>query len=102
MIETYDLTNPAKPTIGKDPQAVLDYAENWTAWLAAVNDTLASVSVVAESPLVVFGVATFVGGVVTAIIGGGLAGRIHRVTFTIVTTAGRTDQRSIYLRVWNR
>ena len=98
MIETYDLTNPAKPTIGKDPQAVLDYSENWTEWLAASNDTLASVSVEAESPLVVFGAATFIGGVVTAIIGGGLAGKLHRVTFTILTTSGRTDQRSIYLR----
>ena len=98
MIDTYDLTNPSKPTIDKDPQAVLDYAENWTAWLSAVNDTLASVSVVVELPLVMFGAATFIGGVVTAIIGGGLAGKLHRVTFTILTTSGRTDQRSIYLR----
>ena len=102
MIETYDLTNPSKPTIGKDPEAVLDYSENWAAWLAGVNDTLLTVTVAVELPLVLFGAATFDGGVVTAIIGGGVAGRIYRVTFSITTVGGRTDQRSIYLRVWQR
>lgn len=102
MIETYDLTNPEKPTIVKDPQAVLDYSASWAAWLAGVNDTLVSAAVTAETPLVVQGDVTFSAGVVTAMIGGGALNKLHRVTFSIFTAAGRADQRSIYLRVRDR
>lgn len=99
MIETYDLSNPLKPTIGKDPDAVLDYSENWAAWLAQITDTILSVTVDAESPLIVQGEPTFGGGVVSAMIGGGTLGKTHRVTFTIFTAGSRKDQRSIYLRM---
>ena len=104
MIETYDLTNPDKPTINKDPGATLDYAENWGAWLALAGDALASATVVAEEPLVVLGAPTLINGVVTAIITGGTPGKLHRVTFSIITVGPpvRIDQRSIYLRVRER
>ncbi len=101
MTETYDLTNPNKPTIDKDPNATLDYSESWAAWLALAQDTLLSASVLADAPLVVMGPPTIANGIVTAILSGGTAGQTHRVTFTIVT-ASRTDQRSIYLRMRER
>lgn len=40
MAETFDLTNPLKPTIIKDPNAVLDYTIDLTEWCDAAGDTL--------------------------------------------------------------
>lgn len=102
MIETYDLSNPDKPTINKDPQAVLDYGRRWNAWLALANDTILSASVAADAPLQVQGDVTVGDGVVSAMIGGGTPGQTHRVTFTVNTSSGRTDQRSIFLRIKDR
>ena len=48
--ETYVVTGTgadAKNTIVKDPNAVLDYTFDWSEWLDAITDTLASQSIVA-------------------------------------------------------
>jgi hypothetical protein len=41
MTDTYDLTNPVKPTITKDPDATLDYTFDWTDWLDDIYDNIA-------------------------------------------------------------
>ena len=102
MIETYDLTNPERPTIVKDPDATLDYSQRWTEWLAMVSDSIISASVQADAPLIVVGGAEIDGGIVSAMISGGTPLQVHRVTFTIVTSGGRTDQRSLFLRIRQR
>ena len=102
MIETFDLSNPDKPTIKKDPQATLDYSERWTDWLAAVSDNIASATVTCPDAALTIAAPVLVGGVVSAMIGGGTLDATHAVVFTIVTTGGRTDQRTIYLKIRNR
>ena len=98
---TYDLTNPLRPTILKDPLANLDYSFDWTAWLAAIGgDTIAAVVALgADAPSVTLGSPLVAGGVVTVFIAGGTLGLTHRITCAIRTVGGRTDERSIYLKM---
>lgn len=107
--DTYDiLTNPAKPTILKDPNAILDYSEDWTAWLFDIADTISSAEIIfqegggltldpAHSAPIVSG-----GTIVTAWLAGGVAGITEQATFRITTAAGRVDDRSIFLKIKER
>jgi hypothetical protein len=101
IVNTY--TAGDKPTILHDPDANLDYSEDWSAWLAEIvgGDTIADALILPESPLVL-GSQSISGGVVTAWISGGEAGNTYRVVFRITTAAGRIDDRSIYLKVKDR
>ena len=103
MIDTYDLTVPSKPTIDKAIGATLDYSQTWKEWLTQVGDTIASVSVDVEpTGLVKESDPVFSDGVVSVMLSGGILNKIYRVIFTIITAAGRKDQRSIYIRIVNR
>jgi hypothetical protein len=89
----------------KDPEAVLDYAIDWGAQYLGDGDLLAS-SDWSVSPDEPDGVA-IVGGsfddrISTVQAGGGIAGRIYRLANRVVTQSGRTDERSIMLRVEKR
>lgn len=99
MTETYDTTNPDQPTIDKDPDAVLDYSWNWEGWLN--GDTISSRTITADSGITVDS-SQVVGDVVTAILSGGTVGKTHRVRCRIVTAAGLTEDRSIFLRIVER
>lgn len=82
----------------KDPDAVLDYSWDWLDWLGL--DTIAS------SALDVGGLtevsSAHAAGVVTAVLSGGLVGKTYAVRCRIVTTAGRTDDRTIFITVRQR
>lgn len=80
----------------KDPDAVLDYAWNWTAWLA--GDTIASYTLdVPEGLTLESDSAT--SSAVTAWLSGGVAGQSYAVTCHIVTAAGREDDRTVVISV---
>ena len=88
--------------IEKDAAAVLDYANDWTAWLAAsATDTIATstwtiqTGLTSSSPVVAAGVTSL-------FISGGTAGTTYTITNKIVTTGGRTDQRSFRVVVKDR
>jgi hypothetical protein len=89
-----------KPQFEKDPHATLDYAWDWSAWLAN-GETIQDAEVLApyglnvEAPVVE-------NGKVTAWISGGVEGRQYTVTCRVTTSAGRVDDRSILLVVENR
>lgn len=100
MADTYDLTNPAKPSITKDPNAVLDYSLDLAAWLTDIADTLTSLTVTASGCTV--DSSTISGTKCIAWISGGVAGETGTVTFRFVTTGGRTDDRTIYLKMKER
>lgn len=100
MADTYDLTNPAKPSITKDPNAVLDYSIDLAAWLTDVSDTLASVAVTTSGCTV--DSSTTSGTKCIAWVSGGVAGETASVTFRFTTTGGRTDDRTIYLKIKER
>lgn len=97
----------------KDPAAVLDYRFDWkpltnaqdnaiSDWLAS-TETISSHSVTASTGLTVD--SSELASTNTAVIAwlsGGTAGRTYRVTCQIVTSAGRTDERSITIQCVNR
>lgn len=87
-----------KATIIKDPQAVLDYPFDWTAWLTPLSDTILSVAFTltgggtvlrqTNSPMIA-----------VAWISGGTAGSTLALTCKITTVGERTDERTVYLKV---
>jgi len=101
MTDTYDLTNPDKPKIVKDPDAVLDYTFDWTAWLDDVADSIATRTVLVPIGITLDSNA-IAGKKVIAWLSGGGAGQTYQVTCRITTAGGRTDDRSIFVKVKDR
>jgi hypothetical protein len=99
---SFVIRNRDQPTIVKDPNAVLDYSWDWAAWLAEVpGDAIASYDVTVESGITLQSDAV-AGAIVTAWIAGGTAGQRLSATCRIVTTDGRTDDRSIWFDLRER
>lgn len=93
-------------TFMHDPQAVLPYAWDWTAWLAAEgSDTIAAATVavvgdgltLADDPPVAVTTTR-----VTAWLSGGTAGDDVDVRCHITTDGGREDERTITIKVRDR
>jgi hypothetical protein len=88
----------------KDPEATLDYSVDWGADYLA-GDVLTESSW-AVSPAEVGGVSIVSSRFdllqSTVEVGGGIAGRIYRLTNHVMTAEGREDSRSIMLRVEER
>jgi len=84
----------------KDPDAVLDYMFDWTDWLAS-GETIISHTITAETGIVVDS-STESAGKVTVWLSGGTAGENYKVACLIVTSAGRTDERTIWIKVVER
>lgn len=88
----------------KDPQAVLDYSVDWgTEYL--LGDLIADSqwSVEPDEPAGVMIVGNdFDATTSTVKAGGGLPGKLYRLVNDVVLQSGRTDRRSVVLRVENR
>lgn len=91
----------------KDPSAVLDYTWDWNSttapggpWLAA-GETISSHTVTVPAGITKTD-ETITGGKITAWIAGGTVGNIYPMVCRIVTSAGRTDERTIRLRIVER
>lgn len=98
--ETYAVDSAGRATIIKDPQAVLDYSFDWAAWLTLISDTIASASFTVTSGAV--NSSNVVGAVATAWVSGGVIGTVITLTCHIVTTGGRIDERSVFIKVKER
>lgn len=100
--ETFVIDSRGRATMDKDPNAILDYSWDWTAWLSALNgDTISSATVSVTGGLTVGTVghdATFV----TAWLSSGTVGVRATATCRIVTVGGRTEDRTIYLYIRER
>lgn len=103
MAETFDTTIKDKPTITKDPNAVLDYVLDLTDWLALNGDALQSVSVVVTEGLTVVQ-AQIVGTTIVVWLSGGNVGKKATATihFTTNSTPQRQDDRTLYFKIKNR
>jgi hypothetical protein len=89
----------------KDPEAVLDYAIDWGAQYLDEGDLIAdsSWSVDPDEPGGVSVVGSDFADTVSKVqAGGGVPGRLYRLANLVVTQSGRTDERSIMLRVEKR
>ncbi len=100
MTTTFDLTNALKPTILKSLGTALEYSWDWSEWLARVNDSLASATVINVVGITV-GLVTVAGAVVTAIVSAGTVGT-GSATCRIVTAGGRIEERTMYFKVVQR
>mgnify|MGYP003594344428 FL=1 len=83
----------------KDPDAVLDYEWDWSAWLG--TDTIASHTVTAATGLTV-DTSEATSTAVTAWLSGGSVGMSYAVTCHVVTAAGREDDRTVTVTVMER
>lgn len=84
----------------KDPSAVLDYAWDWTGWLAA-SETITTAVITTEIGLTKDS-QSIAAGVVTAWLSGGTAGENYDVACLITTNQGRVDERTLRIRVTQR
>lgn len=83
-----------------DPDSVLDYSVDWTAWLAE-GETITSYTFTADTGLTVVSDSE-ADGVVTVWLTGGTAGRRYKVECQVTTDQDRTDERSFFLKVVDR
>ena len=97
LLRTFQVDAVDKIIVVKDSNARLDYSLNWTDYFVDISDSIASFTILAEN--VIVNSFYFNGAVTTAWISGGIAGDKVQVTFRIVTTNGRIDDRSIYLKI---
>jgi len=84
----------------KDPDAVLDYAFDWSDWLGS-GETIETVTITVSSGITKDS-DTESDGVVIIWLSGGTAGTSYTVACKIVTSSSRTDERSITIMVINR
>ena len=84
----------------KDPSAVLDYVFDWTGWLAT-GETITDYTITADTGIAVDS-STEDAGKVTVWLSGGTAGENYKVACLITTSAGRTDERTIWIKVVER
>ena len=92
----------------KDPSAVLDYVFDWTEWLAT-GETIAVDSETGEKLITITadtGITvdswTESDGKIIVWLSGGTAGINYKIACKITTSAGRTDERTIWIKVANR
>jgi hypothetical protein len=88
-------------TFTKDPDAVLDYSVDWSAWLA--SDQIATSKWLLEEGALIEQVSdTKTATKTTVWLRGGQKGTTYLVTNRIVTLGGRTDDRTISVKVEDR
>lgn len=84
----------------KDPSAVLDWMFDWTDWLAS-GETIISHTITVDTGITNDS-STEDDGKVTVWLSGGTAGENYKVACLIETSVGRTDERTIWIKVVNR
>ena len=82
----------------KDPNAVLDYKWDWTQWLSS-GDTITSGVVSITDGDVAINSQSNTTTTVTAWISGGTASTEAHLNARVVTAQGRTDDRTIVLKI---
>ena len=87
----------------KDPQSVLDYAVDWSSWLAS-GDTITSSSWSVSGPdsALVIDTDTNDDSSATVWLSGGSIALTYKVVNRVVTDQGRTDDRTIEIEIKNK
>jgi len=86
----------------KDPGAVLDYSIDWGAGYLQSGETLSSSIWTIFPADMTQNSASNAAGVTSITVSGGAVGQIYQLTNRITTSQGRTDERSITVRVEHR
>jgi len=88
----------APPFFMKDPNAVLDYKWDWSSWLTS-GDTITTANVTIASGDVTINSQSNTTTTVTAWISAGTVGTEATLTARVTTAQGRTDDRTITLKI---
>lgn len=96
--DTYVIGPTGKYTIQKDPDATLDYPFDWSQYLAPLADSIASVTWITSAGLTQSN-PTHTPTKATIWLSGGVLGATEQCTCRITTAGGRTDDRTIYLKI---
>jgi len=88
----------------KDPDAIIDYVFDWTKSYLLVSEIITSSSwfILPQGTvgdLTMGTIPPIVSGVASAFVSGGIPGKVYRLTNRITTDQGRTDDRTITIRV---
>jgi hypothetical protein len=94
-------TNKTKPTGIKDPDAILDYPIDYSAWLLDLNDTYYAHTTSVTGGITV-DASSYLGGCIIPMISGGNVGETASFTIHIITTGGREDDRTFWLNIVER
>lgn len=81
----------------KDPDAILDYTVDWSSWLGG-TDTIASSTWTVPTGLTKT-TDTMTGTSATVWLSGGTLNETYQVTNEIVTVGGRTEDRTIIIKM---
>jgi hypothetical protein len=84
----------------KDPNAELDYAFDWSDWLET-GETISSHTITVSTGITKDSDSE-TDGIVTVWLSGGTAGNWYTVACKVVTSASRTDERTMDIQVKNR
>jgi hypothetical protein len=104
-VDTYTILSNGRPVIPKDPNAILDYTFDWTPYLTDLGDTIASVAWVLDASLAKVNETHDTMHAVVWVSGGTVPVAPPNqvpVTCRITTAGGRTDDRTIYLKIADR
>lgn len=95
----FDEVNGGRPTVDKDPNAVLDYEWDLSAWLARDGNAVSSYSLIAVG--VVVDSHSEASGVIKAWVSGGQVGAAASVTCRVTTnsTPPRVDDRTLWFNI---
>ena len=87
-------------TFLKDPDAVLDFSFNWSAWLST-DETISAYTITAGSGITKDSDSES-DGIVTVWLSGGVVEMVYEIACKIETNQGRTDERTLAVRVSER
>ncbi len=91
----------------KDPSATVDYGIDWGAGYLSENEAINNSSwdifpKEEDGDLMVHNVPDFSGTQTSIFIKGGIIRKIYRLTNRIITSAGRSDERTIIIKIGER
>lgn len=89
----------ALKTFPKQPAERQDYDISFVDWLNSLTDTIATVTVVADTGITLETNFSHSAGIVKCWLLGGADGTIYTVTATVTTTGGRVKQAEIRIKV---
>lgn len=91
-------------TFKKDPDATLDFAVDWSAWLLPFADSISTVQWIPSSGLAVESspAPSNAAGVATAWISGGEPGTEETLVCRMTSAAGRIDDRTLRIKIADR
>lgn len=99
---TYYTDTDGLLTIDKDPDATLDYSQDWSAWLSPISDTISGTPVWTVGAGLTKVSQSNTTTSATAFISGGTLGSKEPLACKITTAGGRIDERTVYLKIVQR